>query len=119
VKRAFTLAEILITLVIITLGMTALLMVFSLATATSRGVEERETAVNIATAKMEQLRNTTYANLAASTEDSSAIISSISGYTVAVTTTKPANPAEVNVTVSWAAKGGNANVSLTTLRANY
>lgn len=118
-KRGFTLVEVLITLVIVTGGTMALLMAFSLATGASRGTEEQETAVGIANAKMEELYKTEYVDLQDSISDSSAMFGAISGYTVTVKTTKPDNPAKVSVTVSWAAKGGTANVELVTLRASY
>lgn len=118
-RRGFTLAEVLITLAILTIGMVTLLMAFSLALRTSRNVEEAETALNIANTKMEELRNLKYAGLENSTADASTIFSSISGYTVTVSTTKPANPAEVTVTVSWAAKGGTASVTLNTIMSDY
>jgi len=119
VKRGFTLLEVLITLVIITGAMTAILMAFSLVIAASRGVEEHETAVNIACAKMEELRGISYANLQSSTVDSREIFAALPGYTVTVTTTKPENPAKVNVAVSWLAKGGMVSVALDTVKANY
>lgn len=118
-KRGFTLLEVLITLVVITGGMMALLMAFSLVTGASRGAEEEGIAVNIAAAKMEELYNTSYADLVDSTSDSSAMFSGLSGYTVKVTTTKPEDPARVTVTVSWPAKGGTASVELITLKADY
>lgn len=118
-KRGFTLLEVLITLVVITGGMMALLMAFSLVTGASRGAEEEEIAVNIAGAKMEELYNTRYADLADSTSDSGDMFSDLAGYTVRVTTTKPEDPAKVTVTVSWPAKGGTASVELVTLKADY
>jgi len=119
VKRGFTLLEVIITLALMAGGMTALLMAFSLATGTSAGIEEQETAVLIANAKMEELRSIKYANLLSSTTDSTAMFSDLTGYTVTVTTTKPVNPAQVTTMVSWPVKGGRANVTLTTLRADY
>ena len=118
-KRGFTLVEVLVTLVVVTGGMTALLMAFSYALSTSRNIEEEAAAINIANAKMEDIRNTTYQSIQNSTEDSSAIISGLTGYTVTTVTTKPANPAQVSVTVSWAAKGGTASIALMTLAADY
>jgi len=119
VKRGFTLAEVLVALVVITGGMVALLMVFSAAIGVSRNVEEMETAVGIASAAMEEVRHTPYAALQSSADASDAIFSGLAGYTVTVETTKPANPAQVTVTVSWQAKGGTASIALTTLAAQY
>lgn len=118
-KRGFTLVEVVITLAIITAGMTALLMAFSSAIGISGAVEEQDTAVGIADATMEALKGTAYASLQGFTKGSGELFSGLTGYTVTVTTTKPENPAQVNVTVSWPAKGGMANVTLTTLAADY
>jgi len=115
VKRGFTLVEVIITLAIIAGGMTALLMAFSAAIGISANIEEQNTALEIADAVMEGLKNTTYANLQGFTKESGAFFSNLTGYTVAVTTTKPADPARIDVTVSWVGKGGAANVTLTTL----
>ena len=118
-KRGFTLAEVLVTLVIITVGMVALLMAFSLALSDSGNVEEEDAAIEIASAAMEELKSTAYANLQGFTKSSETIFSGLTGYTVTATTTKPANPAEIGVTVSWPVKGGTASVTLTTLAADY
>ena len=118
-KRGFTLAEVLVTLVIITGGMAALLMAFGAALGVSRNVEEEATAINIANAVMEQVKDTTYQSLQGYTADASTIFSGLTGYTMTVTTTKPSNPAQVNVSVSWLAKGGTAGITLTTLAADY
>lgn len=118
-KRGFTMVEVLVALAIISVGMIAILMAFSAALAMSRNVEEEETAVCIANAVMEQLKGTAYQNLQPYTQDASAIFSGLTGYTVSVALTKPANPAQVEVTVSWPAKGGTAAVALATLAANY
>jgi prepilin-type N-terminal cleavage/methylation domain len=119
VKRGFTLAEVLVTLVIITVGMVALLMAFSLALSVSGNVEAEDAAIEIANAAMEELKSTAYSGLQDYTKDAGTIFSGVTGYTVTVTTTKPANPAEIDVTVSWLVKGGTASVTLTTLAADY
>ena len=118
-KRGFTLVEVLITLVIITGGMAALLMAFSSALGVSGNIEEEEAAVNIANAVMEELNDTTYSGLQGFTKDAGTIFSGLTGYTVAVTTTKPANPARVDVKVSWIGKGGTSSITLTKLATDY
>ena len=118
-KRGFTLAEVLVTLVIITFGMAALLMALSSALGVSGNVEEEETAMDIANAAMERLRGTSYTGLQNYTVDAGTLFSGMTGYTVTVTTTKPADPARVNVTVSWLGKGGTSHVDLTWLAADY
>jgi prepilin-type N-terminal cleavage/methylation domain-containing protein len=119
VKRGFTLVEVIVTFAIITGGMVALLMAFSSALGISGNIEEEDTAIQIADATMDGLKNTKYANLQGFTKESGALFSNLTGYTVTVTTTKPANPAQIDVIVSWVGKGGAANVTLTTLAADY
>lgn len=118
-KRGFTLAEVLVTLVIVAGGVVALLFAFSLTLAASSGVEGQNTAVEIASAVMEEVSRTSYANLQDFTKTSQEIFSALTGYSVAVTTTKPNNPAQVNVAVTWPVKGGTAKVELVTLAADY
>jgi len=119
VRRGFTLAEIVVALAIITVGMVALLMAFSSTLAGSRNIEEGNTALEIANATLEKLKNTSYANLQGFTADSGTLFNGLTGYTVTVTTTKPADPARIDVTVSWPGRGGTADITLTTLAANY
>ena len=118
-KRGFTLAEVLVTLAIITGGMVALLMAFSSALSISRNIEEAEIAVDIANATMEDLKSTPYANLQDFTKDAGTVFSDLTGYSITATTTKPANPAQVDVTVSWPGRGGTASIKLTTMAADY
>jgi Tfp pilus assembly protein PilV len=113
------LAEIVVALTIITVGMVALLMAFTSALAGSRNIEEGNMALEIANATLEQLRSTAYTNLQSYTADSGTLFNGLTGYTVTVTTTKPADPARIDVTVSWQGKGGAVGITLTTLAANY
>lgn len=118
-NKGFTLFEVLVTLVIISVGMTALLMVFGSALGVSGNTEEEEAALNITNAVMEDLKNTPYNSLQSYAVNSDTIFSGLAGYTIQVTTTKPSDPAEVNVSVSWTGKGGASTIALTTLAANY
>jgi prepilin-type N-terminal cleavage/methylation domain-containing protein len=116
-KRGFTLAEMLVVIVIVAAGIAALLVAFSAALGVSRNVEETELAALIAGAKMEELKACSYGSIANATSDSGSLFTGLTGYTVAVNSTKPADPAILTIAVSWPSKGGTASVTLTTLRA--
>ena len=114
-KSGFTLLEVLATLVVITLGMIALTQAFSTGMRAATDVENEDLALNIAQAKMEELKNTTFAGLASSGPTADA---NFSNYNVTVSVTGT-DPKQIDVTVDWNVQGSSTNVVLTTLRANY
>ena len=73
-------------------------------------------ALNIAQAKMEEVKDTAYDDLADSgpTADSN-----FSDFDVTVDVAEGDDPTQVDVTVEWGVKGGTASVVLTTLAADY
>ena len=111
----FTLLEILITVVLLTIGVIALSQAFSTTLLTSTDTENVDLGLNIAQAKMETLRNTAFASIASSgpTADSN-----FSNFNVTVTVTGT-DPKQIDVTAAWNVKGGSTSVGLTTLKANY
>lgn len=113
-NRGFTLLEILITIVILTTGVIALSQAFSTGMLASTDVENVDSALNIAQATMEGLRNTSFAGLAGSGPTADANFPNFN-VTVSLSGT---DPKQIDVTVAWNAKGGGTNVHLTTLRAN-
>ena len=118
-KRGFSLAEVIIALAILAGVMAALLMAFTMSLGGAKNVEEASLALEIADSTMEQLKNTSYADLQNFTKDSETIYKGVTGYSVRVTTTKPEDPARVDVTVSWTGKTSASSLTLTTLAANY
>jgi hypothetical protein len=72
--------------------------------------------LNIAQAKMEQIKNTDFVNL---TSSGPAIDANFTRFSTTVNVAQGQNPMQVDVTVSWAVKGGQTNVTLTTLAASY
>jgi len=113
-RNGFTLLEIIITMVILSLGILVLSQAFSMGMLASRDVENVDLALNIAQAKMEEIRNTSFSNIGSSgpTNDSN-----FSNFTTTITVTGT-DPKQVGVTVAWNVQGGSTSVALTTLIAN-
>lgn len=113
----FTLLEIILTVILLTVGVLALSQAFNIGMLASTDTENVDLALNIAQAKMEELRNTAFANLASNgpTADSN-----FSNFNVTVTVTG-LDPKQIVVSVDWNVQGtaSSTNVQLTTLRANY
>lgn len=115
-KRGFTLLEALIAIIIFSTAVIAICWAFSTGIFSASGAEDVDLALNIAQAKLEQLRNTAFASLA---DSGPAADSNFSNFNVTVNVAEGQNPMQVDVTVTWNTKGGQANVNLTTLIANY
>ena len=114
-RRGFTLLEILGALLLLAIGVAALSESFSTGILASSDAENVDLALNIAQAKMETLKNTSFASLASSGPTADANFSNFN-VTVAVSGT---DPKQIDVTVAWNVQGGSTSVALTTRRANY
>ena len=108
-----------LTLVLISAGTVAVMELFQRAQVGGTDAENTLIATYLAQRRLEELRNTAYSSLA---DESAASVSSPSGYsqfTRSVSVTTPyTNLKQLVVTVSWAAPGGTASVSLQTDRSN-
>lgn len=113
-SSGFTLLEIIVTLVLLAVGVTALAQAFSTGIFASSDIENVDLALNIAQAKMEEIRNTTFASISSSGPTADPNFSS---YNVTVTVTGT-DPKQADVSVAWNTKGGETSVGLTTLVAN-
>lgn len=116
VKDGFSLLEIMLALLIFTAGVIAITWAFSAGMSATSDIENIDLALNIAQAKMEGIRNTPFANI---TDSGPAADPSFSNFNTAVNVGEGQNPMPVDVTVVWNVKGGQANVTLTTLVASY
>lgn len=127
-KKGFTLLEVLITIIILTIGVIALTSAFSSGILAATDAENVDLALNIAQAKMEEIKNAGYASLAdsgpaaADTDPNSPL----SRFDVTVDAGVPADPRQVDVTVEWEAQSGvkhgqipSVSITLTTQLANY
>lgn len=115
-KNAFTLLEVLVATIIFVVGVVALMQAFSRGIYASSDVEDTGIAVNIAQGKMEEISNMNFADIVSSgpTQDAN-----FPRFSVRVAAATGNNPMQVDVTVSWNTKGGQASVVLTTLASDY
>ena len=114
--KGVTLLEMMLAIVIVAGAVIALSQAMSSGLLASTDVENIGLALNIAQAKMETIKNTAFASLADSGSVSDA---NFPTFSVAVNVAEGQNPMQVDVTVAWDVQGGQTNVSLTTLIANY
>ena len=115
-RRGVSLLEVLIALIILTVGTFAISQAFSSGLLASADVENVDLALNIAQAKMEQIKNTSFVSLV---DISPTADSNFPDFTVALNVAESQNPMRLDVTVAWNVKGGQANVTLTSLVTNY
>ncbi len=114
--KGFTLLEVLIATVIFTIGVTAIIWAFNLGMFASSDIENVDLALNIAQAKMEQIKNTAFGSLSDSGPTADA---NFPRFSTAVNVAEGQNPMQVDVTVARNVKGGSTSITLTTLVANY
>jgi len=79
-------------------------------------VENVDLALNIAQAKMEEIKNTAFGSLADSGPTADV---NFPRFSTTVNVAEGQNPMQVDVTVAWEVKGGQTSIVLTTLVANY
>lgn len=114
--KGFTLLEVLIATVILTVGVAAIIWAFSAGMYATTDIENVDLALNIAQAKMEEIKNTPFVSLVDSGPTADA---NFSRFSTTVNVAEGQNPMQVDVTVAWNVKGGSTNITLTTLVANY
>ena len=112
--------EILITIIVLTVGTIALMQAFSTGLLASTDVENVDLALNIAQANMEMIRDQSFTDIDTDAEIS-ALVSNhgFSNFTVSADVNEGQNPMQVDVTVAWNVKGGQTSVDLTTLVVDY
>jgi type IV pilus assembly protein PilV len=116
IEDGFTLIEIMITLVILSVGLTALAGLQVSAIKGNTFSKRMTAAVSIANQKLEQIKDTAYANILS--ESSTQITQSNMSFTrqVTVTNNSPlANTKTVNVTVTWSDGSNSHSVPITTI----
>ena len=116
-KKGFTLLEILIALIIITLGAVVIVGLFNTGLISSLDAEKTTIAMNLAQRRMEEIRNLGFANIA---DEAKAGVSGFAGFQREVEVNDPAGAPtaddlkEITVTVYWTYKGDEVNISLMT-----
>ena len=115
-EEGFTLIEIMITLVIMSIGLVALAGLQARAIKGNAFSKQMTTAVSIVNQKIEQLKDTSYADILS--ESSTQITQSNMRFTrqVTVTSNSPlTNTKTVNVTVTWSEGSNSHSVPITTI----
>ena len=79
-------------------------------------IENVDLALNIAQAKMEEIKNTAFGSLSDSGPTADA---NFPRFSTTVKVAEGQNPMQVDVTVVWSVLGSSTNITLTTLVANY
>jgi type IV pilus assembly protein PilV len=116
IEEGFTLIEIMITLVLLSIGLVALAGLQVSAIKGNAFSKRMTAAVSIANQKLEQIKDTSYANILS--ESSTQITQSNIRFTrqVTVTNNSPmANTKTVNVTVTWSDGSTSHSVPITTI----
>lgn len=116
----FTLLEVLLATVIISVGVTALVWAFSSGLFATTDIENLNLATNIAQANMEMVKSKNFADINTTAKISNLVSNlGFSNFNVSAAVGEGQNPLPVNVTVCWNVKGGQANTTLTTLVTDY
>jgi type IV pilus assembly protein PilV len=115
IEEGFTLIEIMIALVVMSIGLTALAAVQISAIRGNAFSKRMTTAMSIADGKMEQIKNGSYASIIS--ESATQVTQSNMNFTRQVTITNGplANTRTVNVTVSWSEGSKSHMVPITTI----
>jgi Tfp pilus assembly protein PilV len=115
-NKGFTLVEILVTIGIIIIGVLIIAKSFNVGVLVQSDAENVTRALNIAQAKIEEIKVTPYGSLADSgpTQDPD-----FSNFNVTVDVAEGQSPMPIYVIVAWQTKGGQADVTLTTYKADY
>ena len=107
-RRGFTLLEILITLLLFSVGVIAVSGLFSSAISAGSDAESTAIAMNLVQERLEELRNKDYLSIA---NESKAAVSGYPLFRRQVAVTEPlADLKRVRVDVYWTAPGGEASV---------
>ena len=122
-NRGFTLLEVLIATIILTVGVVVLVWAFSVGMFASTETEDVELALGIAQAKLEAIYGATggVADEVLHDVANDGFIGDIytdKNFQVKVETDDD-NPEQVDVTVYWDTKGGQTSITITTLVADY
>jgi len=115
-KEGFTLLEVLIATIIFTVSVVAILWALNSGIYATSDIENVDLALNIAQAKMEEIKNTAFGSLA---DSSPAADANFPRFSTTVNVAEGQNPMQVDVTVAWSVKGGQTSIALATLVANY
>ncbi|MCX5713549.1 MAG: hypothetical protein NT033_01800 [Candidatus Omnitrophica bacterium] len=114
--RAFTLLEVLLAVVLLTLGLVSIITSLNVGLFAGGVNEEELLAVNLLREKAEEVRNANYSSIASEVK---ATVTELFQFSREVIVTIPqTNLKQVQVKVYWFAKGTETNLNLTTYVSN-
>ncbi len=117
-KKAFTLLEMLITIVLLTAGIVSLLRMMSMGVFADTNTENATTALYLAQEKMEEIKDAaTYAAIDTFVAARASLTGDYADFDRAVTVS--GDPKQVNVIVYWTVNGSDQSVDLVSLFTDY
>lgn len=117
-KKGLTLLEMLITIVLLTVGIVAILRMMSIAIFVDTNTENSIVAFYLAQEKMEEIKDaSSYSNIDTFAATRATLSGDFSDFDRAVTVS--GDPKQVNVIVYWSVKGQDQSIDLVSLFADY
>ena len=118
--RGFSFLEILLATVLLSIGLVGLVNAFSIGLSESSQAKQYTVAKNLAEEKLEEIRNTSYANVVI--ESPAVPVSGFLDYRREVLVSEIPQPGsglkELQINVFWQAKGGEVSISLASYVSN-
>jgi len=114
--KGFTLLEVLIAVIIFTVGTIAVTEAFSSGLFAHADASNMVIALNIARARLEEIKDTAFGSIADSGPTADTIFDD---FEVTIDVDEGGNPMEVEVTVNWDTAGGETGITLSTIVADY
>ncbi len=106
--------EILLAIVLFSTGTIALLWAISTGLYASVGTENMDLALNIAQARMEEVKDMSFTDIVNEGSTGPTTDPNFDNFDVTTTVALGNDPMRIDVTVTWDVKGGENNVTLTT-----
>jgi len=115
-KKSFTILEVLLAIILISVGFAVLLHSISIGLFAGGENESELVAIKLVQDKIEELRNKSYANIA---NEAKAAVSGFSGYEREVVVITPQTDLkQININVYWLSKSSELNTGIATYVSN-
>lgn len=117
-KKGFTLLEMLVTIMLLSVGIVSILRMMSMAMFADVDAENATIALYLAQEKMEEIKDaSSYSNIDSFAASKAALTGDYTDFQREVTVS--GDPKQVNVLVYWTTKGDELNIDLVSLFENY
>jgi len=117
-KKGFTLIEMLVTIVLLTVGISSILQMMSISMFADTNTENSAVAFYLAQETMEDIKDaSSYSNIDTFAASRTALSGNFSDFDREVTVSGA--PKQVNVIVYWSVKGQDQSINLVSLFADY